>query len=125
MKRIALLMAFSQGCWASQCISYANPEFSGILYSQTFALEDAESSETVLLLKLPKAVCVSGGDDEMEYQPDADGIQRIQLSLAEFSDDEKLRQQSMGKTLTCVGELTSAYNGHHHVEMVLGNATCR
>jgi hypothetical protein len=130
MRIIYLLVFISFTAIADQCISYKNTEIKGILYRQTFpgapnyeSVASGDMAETYFLLKLPHAKCVADGKGGEQLQENFDSVTDIQLVLTGQSTYNSLRL-SIGKPITCTGNLFSAITGHHHTKVLLSEATC-
>ena len=109
---------------------YKNTEIKGILYRQTFpgapnyeSVASGDMAETYFLLKLPHAKCVADVKGGKQLQENFDSVTDIQLVLTGQSTYNSLRL-SIGKPITCTGNLFSAVTGHHHTKVLLSEATC-
>lgn len=115
------------------CLRYEEPvTLRGTLVRLSFAEEpnfesvDAGDVErSYFFLELLESFCVAGTPDPDDLMPGAAAVDRVQLAFAgNASESYRRLRASLGSEVRCTGSLFHQISGHHHSEVLLGEAEC-
>jgi hypothetical protein len=111
------------GSVAAQCLEYEPKvvRLSGVIVRETHpgrpnyeSIANGDEPETIWVLKLKKAICVSASDD---INVEADNEKEIQLVLE--AEQYKRYRRLLGQRVTASGKLFHSHTGHHHKTLLL------
>jgi Domain of unknown function (DUF4431) len=111
------------GSVAAQCLEYEPKvvRLSGVIVRETHpgrpnyeSIANGDEPETIWVLKLKKAICVSASDD---INVEADNEKEIQLVLE--GEQYKRYLRLLGQRVTVSGKLFHSHTGHHHKTLLL------
>lgn len=120
---VALLPLLLPAVVSARCLSYGPSQVTvvGTLDSRTLpgapnyvSVARGDYPETVLILRLEKAACVTGDPTSQMNRKSHSGLSEIQLSVAA----DKVRSL-VGKKVRASGTLFGAHSGHHRTPVVL------
>jgi hypothetical protein len=124
-----LMIFFSAGSVAAQCLEYEpkTVTLSGTIIRETHpgppnyeSIRSGDKPETIWVLRLKKAICVTASDDINVRESDRKEVQLV-LEPEQYRKYRKL----LGQRVSATGKLFHAHTGHHHKPLLLTTSAIR